>query len=149
MTQAVVVTSGMRITGNYHDDNGRTLLLQHDHKELGLEYSIPAYIYRPLLDPTDDIAELCNLSKTDHVMMSTDELKRRNGTSTRKEHRVAQNQLIKVLNKYYSTIYKLYGNTVWNVRPLDRINQVIHNPSILEELNNRCTAYLSSTAINE
>ena len=67
----------------------------------------------------------------------------------RKEHRVALNQLTKVLNKNHPSTYKLYGDTSLNVRPLDRIDRVIHNPAILEELNNRCTAHLSSTTINE
>ena len=118
-------------------------------EDLGLECSIPAEIYIPLLELTDNISGLCLLKNKRHLIINTDELKRRFGNRVRKEHRVALNQLTKILSSKHSNKFDLSGPTFMKVRPLNEIDRVIRDPEILEELSNCCTAHLRSVEINE
>ena len=51
------------------------------------------------MDIVNNITELCGRSAHRHVMLSTDELKLKYGNIIKKEHKVALNQLTKILNR--------------------------------------------------
>ena len=51
------------------------------------------------MDIVNNMTELCGRSAHRHVLLSADELKLKYGNIVRKEHKVALNQLTKILNR--------------------------------------------------
>ena len=75
------------------------------------------------MDIVNNMTELCGRSAHRHVMLSADELKKY-GNTVRKEHRVALNQLTKILNRDQTNMDKT-GPTFKHSAALSKNERVI------------------------
>ena len=114
---------------------------------LGLSCKIPVEVFRPLMDIVNNITELCGRSAHRHVMLSTDELKLKYGNIIKKEHKVALNQLTKILNRGQTNV-DITGPTFKHSAALNKNERVIKRPEILSDLTGKGTEHLQSHSMN-
>ena len=85
------------------------------------------------MDEVNDIRALCVRSAHRHIMLSTEKLKLKYESAVKKEHKIALDQLTKILNRD-QTKTDVQGPTFQHSKPLHKHNRVIKNPQILSEL---------------
>ena len=123
--------------------------IHYDPQDLGLACKIPIEVFRPLMDIVNNMTELCGRSAHMHVMLSADELKLKlkYGNIVRKEHKVALNQLTKILNRDQTNV-DITGPTFRHSAALSKDERVIKRPEILSDLTGQGTRHLQSHSMN-
>ena len=121
--------------------------IHYDPRDLGLACKIPIQVFRPLLEIVTSIKELCGRSGHRHVMLSTDEPKLKYGNIVRKEHKVAPNQLTKIMNRD-QTNADIMGPTFKHSAALSKDERVIKQSQILSDLSSQSTDHLQSHGMN-
>ena len=99
------------------------------------------------MDIVNNITELCGRSAHRHVMLGTDERKLKYGNTIKKEHKVALNQLTKILNRDQTNV-DITGPTFKHSAALSKNERVIKRPEILSDLTGRSTEHLQSHSMN-
>ena len=121
--------------------------IHYDPQDLGLSCKIPVEVFRPLMDIVNNMTELCGRSAHRHGMLSADELKLKYGNIVRKEHKVALNQLTKILNRDQTNV-DITGPTFKHSAALSKNERVIKGPEILSDLTGQSTEHLHSHGMN-
>ena len=122
---------------------------RYDPCYLGLEHRIPPHIYHKLLEVTDNLAELCLPTKQKVILLSTSELALKFGRLITNQHKLALNQLTKLLNQHHLTNCDIHGASFRNIGPLSMEDRVVVRPEIVSELCSRNTDHLDSREIND
>ena len=94
----------------------------------------------------NSMTELCGCSAHRHVTLSTDEFKLKYGNIVTKEHKVALNQPIKVLNRDPNNT-DIIGPTFRHSTALSKSERVIKRPKILSDLTRQGTEHLQSQSM--
>ena len=121
--------------------------IHYDPQDLGLACKIPVEVFRPLTEIVNNMTELCGRSAHRHLMLSTDEFKLKYGKIVRMEHKVALNQLTKILNRD-QTNADIIGHTFRHSTALSKSGRVIKPPEILSDLTSQGTEHLQSQSMN-
>ena len=123
--------------------------IHYGPQDLGLACKVPVEVFRPLMDIVNNMTQLCGRSAHRHVMLmlSTDELKLKYGNIVRKEHKVALNQLTKILNRD-QTDADITGPTFKHSAALSKNERVIKRPEILSDLTGQSTEHVQSQNMN-
>lgn len=73
--------------------------VSYDPRDLGLECRIPPETYKPLLDLCTNFQELCLPNKRKLTFLSTTELAQKFGKAVTNKHKLALNQVTKIVNR--------------------------------------------------
>ncbi|KAL9589636.1 MAG: hypothetical protein Q9179_007981 [Wetmoreana sp. 5 TL-2023] len=125
--------------------------IRYDPKDLGLACSIPAEVYRPLLELTDNIAGLCTSRrmKSEVKIIDTKDLRQRFGSKVKKEHKIALNQLTKILNRNHCSEDMVMGPTFARADPLPSGDRLVKDTKLLEELASHSAPQTSQAGLRD
>ena len=118
----VLQTSSLELTvpAGHQDLRGNPLSstlakARYDPCYLGLEQVIPPQVYHKLLEITDNFAELCLPNRQKVILLSTSELALKFGRMIANQHKMALDQLTKLLNQYHQANDDIHGASFQNI----------------------------------
>ena len=124
-------------------------LVQYDPCDLGIACKIPPEVFKPLLDICTNFRELCLPNKRKVIFLSTLELARKFGKTITNKHKLALNQLTKIVNRNHLSSDDIIEPSFNHIAPLCIEDRILRNPDILKELQGPNTQQVHSQEINE